>query len=236
MKKRIALILAALMMFSLVAGCGGKTDAPATNTPTTDAPATDAPATDAPATEEPLVMRVATLDTPDTMNPLTTLGMGSKQVYSRQVYEVLFDYDQNLELTPILAKDWEVSEDGLVWTFYLRDDVYWHDGEKFTADDVVYTYQTIKDMQVGVNYSAIEPITTFEKVDDYTVKFITEAPMINMVSAMIYIVPEHIFSQYDTVDKMSGFANTEMIGTGPYICAGSAVGEYVKYVLNEPLQ
>ena len=146
---------------------------------------------------------------------------------------MLFDYDQNLEIVPILAKSWEVSEDGLTWTFHLRDDVYWHDGEKFTADDVVYTYKTVKEMELGVYYSTIGPIHTFEKVDDYTVKFITDAPMVNMVSAMLYIVPEHIFSQYDTVDKMSAFANEEMIGTGPYKHADSAAGEYVKYVLNE---
>lgn len=225
MKKQFALVLAVMMVLSLAAGCGTGQTPSNSNTP----PQQTAPS----AGNDPLVMRVATLDTPDTKNPITTLGMGSKQVYSRQVYEVLFDYDQNLELTPILAKDWETSEDGLTWTFHLRDDVYWHDGEKFTADDVVYTYQTVKDMQLGVYYSTIAPITAFEKVDDYTVRFITEAPVVNMVSAMLYIVPEHIFSQYDTVEKMSGFANSEMIGTGPYKCADSADGEYIKYVLNE---
>lgn len=233
MKKRLALILAAMMVFSLVAGCGGEPTPSTPATPDTP-PASDTPQTpDTPAVEEPLVLRVATTDTPDTKNPITTLGMGSKQVYSRQVYEVLFDYDQNLEIVPILAKSWEVSEDGLTWTFHLRDDVYWHDGEKFTADDVVYTYKTVKEMELGVYYSTIGPIHTFEKVDDYTVKFITDAPMVNMVSAMLYIVPQHIFSQYDTVDKMSAFANEEMIGTGPYKHADSAAGEYVKYVLNE---
>ncbi len=232
MKKRLALLLAVMMMFSLVTGCTSE-PAPGTSDPVSPPQAETPPSSETPpAAEEPLVLRVATTDTPDTKNPITTLGMGSKQVYSRQVYEVLFDYDQNLEIVPILANNWEVSEDGLTWIFHLRDDVYWHDGEKFTADDVVYTYQTVKDMQLGVYYSTIDPIHTFEKVDDYTVKFITEAPMVNMVSAMLYIVPEHIFSQYDTVDKMSAFANTEMIGTGPYKYADGADGEFVKYVLN----
>jgi len=215
MKKALSLLLVLMLCMGLLAGCGG-TDS--------EDPSGEA---------ETLALRVATLDTPDTKNPITTLGMGSKQIYSRQVYEVLFDYDENLELTPILAKDWTVSDDGLTWTFNLRDDVYWHDGEQFTADDVVYTYQTVKEMQLGVYYSTVEPITEIKKVDDFTVQFITEAPMVNMVSAMLYIVPEHIFSAYPTAAEMSSFANDEMIGTGPYKMADGVDGEYVKYVLNE---
>lgn len=237
MKKTLAMILALIMVLSLASACGETVEpetSPAEGGESQQGTASpEATQTVEEGSDEPLVLRVATTDTPDTRNPMTTLGMGSKQVYSRQVYEVLFDYDQNLELTPILAKSWEVSDDGLTWTFYLRDDVYWHDGEKFTADDVVYTYQTTKDFQLGVYYSTIEPITTIEKVDDYTVRFVTEKPMVNMVSAMLYIVPEHIFSQYDTPDKMSQFANEEMIGTGPYKLADFSEGEYVKYELNE---
>lgn len=178
-------------------------------------------------------LRVATVDTPDTKNPMTTLGMGSKQIYSRQVYEVLIDLDQDLNFMPVLAKEWSVSEDNLIWTFNLRDDVYWHDGEKFTADDVVYTYEAMMKFQLGVYYATIDGITAVTKVDDYTVTFTTEKPMVNMISAMLFIVPEHIFAKYDTPEAMSGYANDEMIGTGPFKLEKNVDGEYVKYVRND---
>lgn len=223
MKKTLSLLLAVLFVLSVCAACqGGGTE-----------PEPTAPAETGGEPAEALSMRIGSLDTPDTMNPMTTAGMGSKQMSSQWIYEVLFNYDQNLELTPVLAESWEVSDDGLTWTFKLRQDVYWHDGEKFTADDVVYTYQATLDLQISTYYSTVTPITSITKIDDYTVQFVTDKPMVNMVSAMLYIVPEHIFSQYDTVEAMIAFTNNPMIGTGPYKFVDGTVGEYVKYELNE---
>lgn len=232
MKRMMAIALAMLMLSLACIACKPATPAPTADGPAAEAPQTQAEST-APAQKEKLTLRVASLDTPDTMNPITTIGMGSKQMFSQWVYEVLFNYDQNLELTPVLAESWEVSPDGLTWTFHLRKDVFWHDGEQFTADDVVYTYQTIKDFQLGTYYSTLATINTFEKVDDFTVRFITDAPMVNMVGSMLFIVPEHIFSAYDTPEKMSAFANDPMIGTGPYKYVDGVLGEYVRYSLNE---
>ncbi|HQP12008.1 MAG TPA: ABC transporter substrate-binding protein, partial [Candidatus Omnitrophota bacterium] len=48
-----------------------------------------------------------------------------------------------LQVEPFLARDWTVSEDGLTWTFYLREDVLWNDGYPFTADDVVFTFNDL---------------------------------------------------------------------------------------------
>ena len=53
------------------------------------------------------------------------------------------------EIVPSLAESWTVSDDGLVYTFHLRDDVTFHNGEKLTADDVVYTIDRMMDQEPG---------------------------------------------------------------------------------------
>ncbi|MCA1807566.1 MAG: ABC transporter substrate-binding protein, partial [Actinobacteria bacterium] len=75
-------------------------------------------------------------------NPLYASGSVDGAV-SKLVFSGLFQYDQSNTLVGDLATHYEVNDDGTVYTVYLRDDVYWHDGEKFNAEDVLFTYQTI---------------------------------------------------------------------------------------------
>ncbi len=234
MKKLISLLLAAAMLACLLAACTPKAqqEQPQQTAEQTEAPVSTEPVaqvTDA----GPHIFRIAHTYSPDTKNPITTHGYGSKQVYHRNVYEKLLDVNENMELSPRLAESWEVSDDNLTWTFHLRQNVLWHDGEMFTADDVVYTYQTIKAMELGLDYSALTGVSAVEKVDDYTVKITTEKPKADMISAMVYIVPEHIFSAYTTPEEMEAFADEELIGTGPFQFDSSAKDEFCKYVVNE---
>jgi ABC-type transport system substrate-binding protein len=85
------------------------------------------------------------------------------------------------EVEPALAKSWEVSEDGLTITFHLREGLKWSDGEPFTADDVVFTFNgVIFNEDVRTDYRDVlmveGKLPTCEKVDDYTVKFTLAAP------------------------------------------------------------
>ena len=83
-------------------------------------------------------------------------------------YDRLIGYDyETAQYVPELAKDWEVSPDGMEYTFYLRDDVKWHDGTQFTAADVVYTAERGIETSNG-NFPSVKEIVA---VDDYTVKF-----------------------------------------------------------------
>ena len=71
-----------------------------------------------------------------------------------------------------LAKDWDVSEDGKTWTFYLHEDVKWHDGEDLTADDIVFTYNIpLNDEYDGPRSYTYKDIDSVKKIDDYTVEF-----------------------------------------------------------------
>src|SRR5690606_21011859 len=81
---------------------------------------------------------------PDQLDPHITTAYASFQVLEN-VYDTLVVPDAEGEFQPSLATEWETSDDGLTWTFTLRDDVVFHDGSEFTSADVVYSYNRIID-------------------------------------------------------------------------------------------
>ncbi len=75
-----------------------------------------------------------------------------------------------------LAVDWTVSDDGTEWTFFLREGVKFHNGDPFTADDVIFTFNRSKDPEQSIHYRVLEQVESVEKIDDFTVKFKLSAP------------------------------------------------------------
>jgi peptide/nickel transport system substrate-binding protein len=106
-------------------------------------------------------------------------------------------------LEPELAKSWDVSEDNLEITFHLREGLKWSDGEPFTADDVVFSFNDLyynEDVETDSRDVLILPDDTYpvvEKVDDYTVKVTLSMifrPVLNAIG--MPILPEHAVAQY----------------------------------------
>ncbi len=89
-----------------------------------------------------------------------------------QIYSGLIYADRNLEPQGDLAESWEASKDGREWTFQLRKGVKFHDGEDFTADDVIYNYNRIKDPKTAsIHRRRLDEIDTIEKLDPHVVRF-----------------------------------------------------------------
>src|ERR671930_2751628 len=103
------------------------------------------PAGKPPATQDTFVW--VSLFEPDKLNPLST-----SLVQSKRVMDLLFDglvtFDDKLEIVPELAQRWEISPDGLAYTFTLRPNAKWHDGRPATSADVKFTYDAIRDPSV----------------------------------------------------------------------------------------
>lgn len=121
-------------------------------------------------------------------------------------------------IEPALAESWTVSDDGLEYTFNLRQGVKWHDGEDFTAEDVLFTYETVLIEENAIDWRSNllqdgEPFG-FEVVDDHTFKLILSRPDATVLTALaIPIVPAHAFTSQNVLDAPF---NTSPIGTGPY--------------------
>jgi peptide/nickel transport system substrate-binding protein len=119
---------------------------------------------------------------------------------------------------PNLAEKWETSKDGKTWTFYLRKDVKWQDGKQFTADDVLFTIQSIQDskLQTGFRERFMEsgkPIK-FEKVDDYTIKANLTQPNSGFLTAIVVPVIPKVLEGQDL--NKSAFNQKPVPGLGPF--------------------
>ena len=146
---------------------------------------------------------------------------------ARIVYEPLASIAQNGDFVLFLAEEVPsqenggLSEDGKSVTWKLRQGVKWSDGEPFTAQDVVFTYQFVSNSEVAAttsgNYEAIENV---EAIDDYTVKITFKEPnpawYVPFTGQNGLILPEHIFAEYNNARVREAPANLQPIGTGPY--------------------
>ena len=151
------------------------------------------------------------------------------------IYSPLYMYNAD-GINWFLATDYS-TEDNLTYTFNLRDDVKWSDGEDFTADDVVFTYSEMeKEENLGWAYSQLvydQGTVEITKVDDYTVSFTFpfETPTALEMLSQIFIMPEHIYK--DVTDYEHNDYNLNSVGTGPYQAVEYVPGSYVKFKRND---
>lgn len=155
-------------------------------------------------------------------SPLTFYPRGPGYIMMSFCFDSLVWPDDTGNITGMLASSWEESSDGLTWTFHLRNDVKWHDGEPFKASDVVFTYDYIRDKAaispIGASWYNTAVIESVKAPDDYTVQIQLNkpyAPFMQQVAAVIPIMPEHIWKNVD--DPTRYVEAKAAIGTGPFI-------------------
>ncbi|MDD5614433.1 MAG: ABC transporter substrate-binding protein, partial [Candidatus Omnitrophica bacterium] len=115
------------------------------------------------------------------------------------VFNGLVKYDKDINITGDLAKSWEIKEGGLVIIFHLRDNVRWHDGHKFTAEDVEFTYKSLVDPKVRTPYSGdFERIASLKAIDDYTLEVRYKEPFAPALSSWgMPVMPRHLLEGKD---------------------------------------
>ena len=139
-------------------------------------------------------------------------------IATANIYETLLVYTGGVpEVKPALATDYEVSEDGLTWTFHLREGVSFHDGTPFNATAVKYSFDRIRDLGAGAVF-IWDPVTELEIIDTYTVKFIMdyEAPLQRIV-ASVYGAWIYSPKTAEIEDLHDWFNEGHDAGTGPYM-------------------
>lgn len=194
---------------------------------------TEAPARGEPAPEGDWLVRPLGAEPPH-LNPITASD-ASESTINQFVYEALAERNpKTLEFEPRLAESWEESEDHLTFTFHLRKDVKWHDGEPFTADDVIYSYERIMDPEVDAAPIRVyyQDISEFVKVDDYTVRCTYGKPyfLAFLYCSGITVIPRHIFDNGEDFNSHS--AARHPIGTGPMKFAKWETGKIIELVEN----
>lgn len=151
------------------------------------------------------------------INPILASTNEIDMDLSRLIFSGLLKYDKNQKFVPDLASSWTLSEDKKIYTFYLRKDIKWHDGKLFTADDVVFTIESIQDQEykspLWISFQGVE----IEKVDNYQIRFILEEPFTPFLSLLtLGILPKHIWQEIEPSQANLAEANLKPIGTGPF--------------------
>ena len=179
---------------------------------------------------------LGTTAAPTLFNPYYSTDTSSSTIEGF-IFSGLVTVDHDFNPEGDLAESWDFSEDGLKWTFYLREDIKWHDGEDFTADDVVFSYNIpLHEDYVGPRGLPFEIIEEIKKVDDYTVEIILSEPYAPFITitAQFEVLPEHILGDVPIADLGTQKFNTkEPIGTGPFKFKEWREGEYIELSANE---
>jgi peptide/nickel transport system substrate-binding protein len=232
-------LIIALAIGLIVSACGGaQTAAPQSTSPSaaTAAPAaTSAPATvTAPAaTAAPeatsvlsataagkVVLHFGWQLTPDSLNPAVGVLFNTYRLYDL-IYNPLITEAPDGSYVGALAKSWTHTDDGLTWTFTLKDNIKWHDAAPFTADDMAWAINAIHNDPKGwatlTNYT--NGFKEIKALDPRTVQIVLDAPISNMEYrvSFLYAIRRQDFEGFKTPEDLQNFPNDKPIGTGLFM-------------------
>lgn len=177
-----------------------------------------------------------------TLNPL----VNKNELYyyfQKLVYESLFEIDNSFNITPKLAESYSIGDEGKVVNIKLRDDVYWHDGEKLKAEDVIFTLECIKSLGTSSMYGSLinQGLNTLDNFNlnkdivatgsgsDLTITY--THPYGNNLEVLTFpIIPSHLFNGAKEGIKEKDFP---LVGTGPFVYDSYAEFKELKLVGNE---
>jgi peptide/nickel transport system substrate-binding protein len=166
----------------------------------------------------------------DSFNPFLGIEAPSYEMWAL-TYDQLITYNmETMAAEPGLAASWETSADGLTWTFTLRDDVLWSDGEQLTSADVKHTLDRIIDGgPEAASWGAyLKGVTTVDAPDDTTVVLNLKNPIATLPLLPMPIVPEHVWKDVSEKDVKNYSAEPEdgpVVGSGPFrLVEGEAPG------------
>ena len=243
MKKKISLMLAAALTAGLaLTGCGGsKTSDTTDNTAGAENESTaEVKGVDVDTTGYLVAALNADIQTADVQKTSKDYEVPFN-IFDRLV-DVEVDADGNSKIVPSLAESWDISDDGLEYTFHLRQGVKFHNGNDFTAEDVAYTFHRMLTVEGGVNTEFIDQIKGadellagetdtlegVEVVDDYTVKVTLKEPFAGFLAS----ISSPGVSIYDSeATEAAG----DQFGMDPAVTVGTGPFEFASWSFNNQL-
>lgn len=199
-RRPAALLLVLAMMLSLFMGCGTKQQSDSSDPNASPEARTD--------------IKLCVPSEITSMDPQATTASADLQL-CRQVYETLFFLNGNMKYEPRVAEKYELADDGMTYTFFLRRGIKFHNGDELKASDVVFSLERARTIPAMANYSA--PIDTVTAIDDYTVQVKT----VDVLAAALAQLNEiFILSEKIVTDQGDNFGQSDVdAGCGPYMLA-----------------
>jgi len=171
--------------------------------------------------------------------PWPPIGLLQNLLVNKSMFNALMRYSpEDWSPQPDLAEKWEVSRDGLTWTFQLRKDVRWHDGKPFTSEDVKFTYELFRDPKVASSFRGyVVNLTNIETAGPHTVKLTTKTPtsaLAEVLAYLLFMLPKHLLEggEYTPTKFPEAFIKYP-VGTGPFKFAEHIPGDHFTVVAND---
>ena len=154
---------------------------------------------------------------PRYINPLLSKTSDVDRDITSLIFSGLMKYNEEGKLVPDIIKSYEISDDGLNYTVYLKDNVRWHDGTELTADDVTFTIQTAQNQDYGsaekFNWQGVE----MNKIGDYALIFKLKNKYAQFLNNLtIKILPKRLWLDVKPINFAFSELNLKPIGSGPY--------------------
>ena len=250
MKKLICLVISIVLLMTAITGCASSgttpsnsatpaassASAPAASTPKASAPAASTPAASAPAASASSSANDSKTLVVGVNFGLTSFDpQGTQDLYNtRQAFEGLMALDQNFKPAPRLAESWNSSSDGLTYTFNLRKNVKWSNGDGFKASDVVFSLQrAMKSSYVSSSFTP-KSIDKVEAKDDYTVVVTLKTPNVVFLTAMAALPYGYVLNEKAVTAAGDNFGKTvdSLVTTGPYLVKNWVNGDNATFAAN----
>ena len=171
------------------------------------------------------------INQPHLINPLyAELNPVDKEI-SDLLFRGLVKYDKQGNIIGDLAENWEISEDGKVYTFNLKPNLTWHDKERFRAEDIVFTIQLAQEADYQGPEKGSFTGVTVEKIDEQKVKFILKEPFAPFLDRLtLGILPKHKLFEVSVKDLTKDEFNLNPIGTGSWQFSGLKLNPATKTI------
>ncbi|MFJ6622709.1 ABC transporter substrate-binding protein [Kitasatospora sp. NPDC091335] len=171
---------------------------------------------------------VLTVSTAIDVTPSLLFAVSANTLVQRLAFNTLTRYDDRLQPQPELATAWEVAPDGLSVTLRLREDVLFHSGRRFTADDVVFAVRNLQNPARSAQLrSTAAAVTDFRRNGDFELTLVLAHPVSNLFDLFEFMIIPDAATIEDAV------AGTGLIGTGPFTLTGRKPGSSLTFARNE---
>jgi len=155
--------------------------------------------------------------TPQYINPIFSQVNDLDADLSSLTFAGLFRYDPTHGLKENIIDTWELSEDQKTYTFKIKKDILWHDENKLTVDDIIFTIKKIKDPNVKSPLYVSLVNVAVEKIDNQNFRLTLEEPFAPFLETLVFgILPKHVWKEVDPANFRLAAYNLKPIGNGPY--------------------
>jgi peptide/nickel transport system substrate-binding protein len=179
-----------------------------------------------------VTLRIGLTQDWSTLNPIRGYAVPDYEVWNLQYATLTNKAAADFETIPGLAESWEASDDGLTYTYTLREGLTWSDGEPLTAEDIAWNITTAVEQPWANMISTVRNLTA-EVIDERTVRITSSVPDPKLPTMDVYLVPKHIWEPVAT-DRQTArqYEALDGVGSGPFVLESFIKGQSVTMVAN----